>query len=130
MTQPQFMIVFINVLPCWASKTDGSLFSVEGRIISSYENRPIAGAKVSLKGDSESVGANKYGQFVIHPCTVPATLEFSAEGYIKQEISLTPPRDAPLLITMTNYRFDADSPGSPGTTENTGNTDNGKCRNR
>lgn len=105
MSQPQFMIVFINVLPCWAAKSRSTLFSVEGRIISSYENLPLGGASIAIKDKNESVGANKEGRFVIGLEEIPATLVFSAEGFIKQEITITPPREAPLLITMTNYRL-------------------------
>ena len=104
MNQPQFMMVFINILPCWAAKSQ-SFFSVEGRIISSYENLPLGGASISIKNKNESVGANKEGRFVIDLEEIPATLVFSAEGFIKQEITITPPPEAPLLITMTNYRL-------------------------
>lgn len=105
MNKQQFMMVFINILPCWAAKSGSNLFSVEGRIISSYENLPLNGASISIKGKNESVGANHDGRFVIDIEEIPATLVFSADGFIKQEITITPPTEAPLLITMTNYRL-------------------------
>ena len=105
MNKQQFMMVFINILPCWAAKSGGNLFSVEGRIISSYENLPLNGASISIKGKNESVGANQDGRFVIDLDEIPTTLSFSADGFVKQEIIVTPPPEAPLLITMTNYRI-------------------------
>lgn len=105
MTQPQFMTVSLNVLPSWASAVAGSLFSVEGRVSSAVENLPLAGTEIAVKGENQSVGANDQGSFIIHMSRIPAMLVFSCEGYIKQEILLTPPRFAPLLITMTNYRL-------------------------
>lgn len=104
MSPQQFMMVFINILPCWAAKSQ-RFFSVEGRIISSYENLPLGGANISIKNKNESVGANQDGRFVIDIEEIPATLVFSAEGFLKQEITITPPPEAPLLITMTNYKL-------------------------
>lgn len=97
-------LVHITLLPLPVFAQKEGLYPVGGRILSSDTQLPLCGAGVEVLGTNTSVRTTKKGQFVVHLKTMPVALLFTCEGYVKQEVLVQPPQEAPQLLTATSYR--------------------------
>lgn len=101
---PKFFTVLVHLKPLWAALREGALYPVGGRVLDALTIRPVQGACVKVKRCCTAVHTNETGQFVLYLSEIPATLAFSHDGFIGQEITVSPPQEAMLTITMTSYR--------------------------
>lgn len=99
----RFFQVLMQVLPCWSTRKEGSLYSIQGRLLVQDGNSPLHNARVDARTSNACVHTNSKGQFSLHLTEAPAHLVFSHEGFATQEIAISPPRDSVLVITMVNF---------------------------
>ena len=71
-----------------------------GRIVSSTDSRPLAGANIQLKGTPVVVNSDYNGNFLIDTLKGSSTLIVSHVGFQTQELALKPSMPSPFIIKL------------------------------
>jgi TonB-linked SusC/RagA family outer membrane protein len=87
------------------SAPDFSAFTVKGKVVDKATGKPIAGATINVKGETNGTSSDNNGAFSLNIKTAKATLVISSVGYQPTEIAVDD-KTSDVIIELTNTQKD------------------------